>query len=403
MNATLASHRPLSALLSQVLVAFTVECNNDSELRMSAAGYPGSGLSLTVWYTLLRFLTNDGVRVEDLPGQASTPIGPVKFLLGCLERWRFVTLQPDSTDERPVPQAPHRLTGRQLRQGWGSGRGIRNEWLVRVTPKGRKAIEIWPGVLEEVETRWKDRFGQDVIEKLCRSLQIVAEQIRNAKPGVPPARVLRLSFPANAKLPDQTSLPRLLAILLRAFAEEFQRDSTVPMELGANTLRVLSANPIPEREIPRLTGCSPETSGIGWQIKRFLVIVPAPAGRRGKMVRLNARGLAAQASYRSLVQDIENRWKTRFGKENLTTLREQLERLFLLRNDRGPLLAQGLIPPEGVTRAGHQAPALGGRDVGVAARKRMHDLVEQTAEFVRDPANALPHFPLWDMNRGFGP
>jgi hypothetical protein len=120
-------------------------------------------------------------------------------------------------------------------------------------------------------------------------------------------------------------------------------------------------------------------------------------------VRLNARGLAAQASYRSLVQDIESRWKTRFGKENLTTLREHLEQLFLLRNDRGPLLAQGLIPPEGVTRAGRQAPALGRRDVGVAARKRMHDLVEQTAEFVRDPANALPHFPLWDMNRGFGP
>jgi hypothetical protein len=33
----------------------------------------------------------------------------------------------------------------------------------------------------------------------------------------------------------------------------------------------------------------------------------------------------------------------------------------------------------------------------------MRDMVEQTAAFVGDPANALPYFPLWDMNRGFGP
>jgi hypothetical protein len=33
----------------------------------------------------------------------------------------------------------------------------------------------------------------------------------------------------------------------------------------------------------------------------------------------------------------------------------------------------------------------------------MRDLVAQTEEFVRDPAGTLPHYPLWDMNRGFGP
>jgi hypothetical protein len=48
-------------------------------------------------------------------------------------------------------------------------------------------------------------------------------------------------------------------------------------------------------------------------------------------------------------------------------------------------------------------PALGRRTVGPAARQRMRDLVAQTAEFMRDPAGTLPHHPLWDMNRGFGP
>jgi hypothetical protein len=73
------------------------------------------------------------------------------------------------------------------------------------------------------------------------------------------------------------------------------------------------------------------------------------------------------------------------------------------RRDDRLLLSEGLIPAEGTMRAGAQAPALGRRDVGPAARQRMRDLVAQTELFVMDPAVALPHYPLWDMNRGFGP
>ncbi len=38
-----------------------------------------------------------------------------------------------------------------------------------------------------------------------------------------------------------------------------------------------------------------------------------------------------------------------------------------------------------------------------AAKQRARELVAQTEDFVRDPAGTLPHYPLWDMNRGFGP
>jgi hypothetical protein len=30
-------------------------------------------------------------------------------------------------------------------------------------------------------------------------------------------------------------------------------------------------------------------------------------------------------------------------------------------------------------------------------------MAKQTEAFLRDPAGTLPHYPLWDMNRGFGP
>jgi hypothetical protein len=80
-----------------------------------------------------------------------------------------------------------------------------------------------------------------------------------------------------------------------------------------------------------------------------------------------------------------------------------LERVLGAEHGDHPLMSEGLVPPRGTIRSGDVAPALGRRDVGVAARKRARDLVVQSEQFARDPAGTLPHYPLWDMNRGFGP
>jgi hypothetical protein len=125
--------------------------------------------------------------------------------------------------------------------------------------------------------------------------------------------------------------------------------------------------------------------------------------RRGKVVRLNAGGLEVQRSYLRLVDNIEKRWEARFGRKSVSELCESLLAVFAKQDANGPAMAAGLEAPEGVARAGAQTPALGRTDVGAAARQRVRDLVEQTEAFVRDPAAALPFYPLWDMNRGFGP
>ncbi|MGB7437025.1 MAG: hypothetical protein WBW49_16545, partial [Candidatus Acidiferrum sp.] len=382
-----------------------VELDNEFERRMSEAGYPGAGISLSLWYTVMRFVGDQGLRVQELAERSSAALAPIKFELGCLERWRFVTLQPDVADQRPIPRTLHKRAGRKLRAGWGSARGIRDEWIVRATPKGQKGIEVWTPLVGEIEQRWENRFGPEVMGGLRKALSVVAEQLDRER-----REKLSNSSRTNEKTTSrkrrsaaELNFPALLTRLLMAFAREFRRESKVPLELCANTLRVLGEKPIAEREIPRLTGTSPETSGISWQVKPFVVIEPDPSARRGKVVRLNALGLATQAGYWRLVGEIEKRWGERFGEENVREVRERLLGIFALRDKDGLLLAQGLRPPEGVTRAGHQAPALGRRDVGSAARQRMRDLVAQTGEFMRDPTNALPHYPLWDMNRGFGP
>jgi hypothetical protein len=94
-KSTPAPSRPLFALLSQIIVAYTVEFDNEFERRMSEAGHPGAGLSLMVWHTVMRFLDDNGISVENLETQSIIALSPIKFQLGCLERWRFITLQPD--------------------------------------------------------------------------------------------------------------------------------------------------------------------------------------------------------------------------------------------------------------------------------------------------------------------
>jgi hypothetical protein len=403
----LAPDRPLSALLSQILVAFTIEFDNEFERRMGLAGYPGARLSLVVWSNLMRFLAERGVSVSDLTAQALVPKERMRFELGCLERWGFIALQPDPTDHRPIPLRAHRLAGRDLRDGWGSGRGIRSEWIVRLTTKGLKAAKIWPLLFREIEQRWQTRFGNEAIARLRETLQTVVGQLDFELPhglpgGLEMAEAVAFpprSAPVSALLP----LPTLLSQSLLAFAMEFNRESSASLALSANTLRVLGEQPVHLGDIPRLTGGSPEASGLGWQLKPYVVVEPDPTASRGKVVRLAPRGLKARQAYHRLVGEIEKRWERRFGKGNIRRLRESLQGLCHQRGGDRSLLSEGLIPPQGVARAGGQAPSLGRRDVGVAAQQRMRDLVAQTENFVRDPANTLPHYPLWDMNRGFGP
>src|SRR5690349_20633882 len=72
----------LPALLSQVLVAFTIECDNEFERQMpprtsnygNTAGR-GAGpwlVSMAMWWTCMRFVAVDGITVAELTRRART-------------------------------------------------------------------------------------------------------------------------------------------------------------------------------------------------------------------------------------------------------------------------------------------------------------------------------------------
>ena len=400
------SSRPLSALLSQVLVAFTVELDNEFELRMAKLGFAGGRLSLAVWLNLLRFVGDSSISVAELAARSQFEQTEIKSMLGCLERWRFVWLDSTQGDKNAAPIS-EMMTRRRLGKDWGSGRGIHSKTAVELTSMGVKAREVWEPLPKAIEDRWQKRFGDEASNDLRLALEAIQKELEIELPqGFVDIRWRRRPFPARRPgLTSDLLLPTLLSQLLLAFAIEFEPKSDAPLALCANTLRVLSEEPTAEAELPRLTGCSPETCGLGWQLKPFVVVGPDPTVKRGKALRLSGRGLLAQQQYRRLTAEIEQTWEKRFGRQKVDRLRSALLKLFDLEGN-GPyplLVSEGLAPPPGVVRSGDSAPALGRIEVGSAALKRGRDLVTQTEAFVADPVHALPHYPMLDMNRGFGP
>jgi len=77
-----AGRLPLSALLSQVLVAFIIEFDNEFERQMphrttDHGRTQGQGkvpwlVSMAMWSTCMRFITADGITVRELTKRART-------------------------------------------------------------------------------------------------------------------------------------------------------------------------------------------------------------------------------------------------------------------------------------------------------------------------------------------
>jgi DNA-binding MarR family transcriptional regulator len=340
---------PLSALLSHALVAFTIEFDNEFEHRVphrtTNHGSTGSGnspwlVSMVMWLKFLRFVPVDGISVRELKGLTRSTEKELRTWLTRLGKWwGYVVVEPDAS------------------QSSSSRAGI--GWVVRPTPGGVKALEAWRTLTGIIEKRWQERFGQDVIARLKKSLQALVDKSDDNLPDFLPI----LGYDLLSKCPDREpsvskqaaaseyGLPILLSKVLLAFAVEFESGSGMSLAVSANVLRVVGEEGVRVRDVQRLAGVSKEAvaASLGRLEERgFIVVKAATSGSRVKTVTLTSRGRIAQDAYHRLVGEIEENWQVRLGKDAVDNLRESLERLGGDGTAQHSPLFRGLEPyPEG--------------------------------------------------------
>jgi DNA-binding MarR family transcriptional regulator len=261
----------------------------------------------------LEGVDENGLPVGELERRARTATN-----LAGMQRWGYITIEKDPADQRPKPP--------------------RSAWVVRATPVGRKAREVWQPLIHAIEKRWQQRFGKDEIAELWESLWAVARQLDLELPDYLPILGYGLfsqrpDYERRASARSEDSplpLPALLSRVLLAFAIEFETESDLSFAISANILRVLDEKGVRLRDIPLLTGLSKEAISMGMGIlrkKRLAVVEPDPSGSRAKVARLTPKGREAKDAYRELLINIEQRWQARFGKDTIHALREPLEQL----------------------------------------------------------------------------
>src|SRR5579875_2197863 len=91
---------PLSALLSQALVSFTIEFDNEAERRMrhrtTLQGGRGPWLvSLVMFSNCMRFVTESGITVRELEALAGTPTN-----LHGMQRWGYIRIEGSGRERR---------------------------------------------------------------------------------------------------------------------------------------------------------------------------------------------------------------------------------------------------------------------------------------------------------------
>jgi hypothetical protein len=345
---------PLSTLLSHVLVAFTIELDNEFERRLGDSGHRPRVTSLVMWSNFMRFV-GDGIAVAELP--AATGIRKARTLstLGGMERWGYVSAGPDPETRR---------------DGYGSARGLRPDWVIRPTAAGRAAAAIWRPLADEIEGRWAERFGAEAVEELRSCLEAMPEQVTLPQfmPIVGGAnwKLAEAVGEGGSEVASRLPLSALLSRALLAYTLEFERESAVALPLAANVVRVLNESGVALKDVPHRGGISQEAVAMAttFLAKHGYVTVEE------KIVRLTAAGRDAQERAERLHGELD---------QTAATLRKALA-AFLSRSD---LLADGLRPHPG-----------GWRGTGPYAAR--------TEAMLDDPTGALPHYPMV-LHRGGWP
>lgn len=334
---------PLSALLSQALVAFTIEFDNEFEHlvphRTTNHGSAGGSapapwlVSMVMWLMLMRFVPDEGIDAKELYWRAGLAPKELRmWLVRMAKWWGYLTV----TDK-----------------------------FARPTAGGMKALEVWRPLTDVVQKRWQNRVGKAPLDQLLEVMRTIVKSDGTDYPDyLPVLGYPLLTSPPTVKSEAQSrsnhTLPALLSKLLLAFATEFERESNLSLAVCADLLRPTGDEGVPIRQLPSLSGVS--KGAIAMALRRaeecdLGIVQRQPAKGRLKIFVLTPQGRRARDKYFHLSGDIEKSWGGKFGKPNVETLRELLEALAGSSSSQPSPLLEWLKPYPDGWRASVPAPA----------------------------------------------
>jgi hypothetical protein len=326
---------PLSAMLSQTLVAFTIEFDNEAERQIEhkTTGHGGTrgGLwlvSMAMWLNCVRYAAEDPITVGEMRRLARG-----RTNLDGMRRWGYITLTPDPADARSKP----RETSLQ----------------VRATPRGLRAKQAWEPLTGVIEQRWRERYGADAVGRLTGALQAIASHLGNwlpdclpilgyglfsagSRPGENRYDAIRAEYDEYERHrvagdgPDgMLPLPWLLARVLLTFAIDFELEAKISLAIAANALRVIDEQGTRIKDLPALSGVSTEglAMATGYLEKRGLAVVGTETGEKWRVARLTPAGSQVAAVSRNVLAAVEDRWRARYGAGAVGALRQALQPL----------------------------------------------------------------------------
>ena len=354
---TASAGLPLSALLSQLLVALTIEVDNEFEHRMrhrtsNHGASPGRGrgpwlTSFAMWGNFLRFVGPDGITVDELTARP----GVETWALPGMMRWGYVTVEG----------------------GTGAWRGKQppRDATVHLRSSGRRAAAIWSGLSEPLQRRWRKRFGSEQIDALRDALARLAGHAERELPHylIDGRYEMRVELAragdtdggrtAQRAAAAELDLVALLSQTLLLYAADYDARASRGIALGANALRVMSADPVRLRDLAPRVGLARETTDVivGRMAKWGLAAIDGErTASRGKVARLTDEGLRARAEYLPTAEAVEFEWSARYGELVLERLRTALIAVVGESEDGRSRLWAGLEPYPDGWRASVAAP-----------------------------------------------
>ena len=309
----------LPALLSHALIAFTREYGD-----APAVGFP----SLPVWANVLRAVGEGGTETE-VRERAIVSRRVLRVVLRELTQMDWLTVEDPTPGKRGKARLPKRI---------------------RLTQRGMAMERAGRERVEDVESRWRQRFGNERVEQLRHALAGIAAaqelelphyligygiadasltggSYLPAEPGPPRKPARGEEWPVVPRAPDEApslTLPALLSWALAAFTLDYEAHELGSLPWASVFLRHLPDEGMSLGEARKL--CDVVGNGRSGPERHLCVAVaPGKPSDTSRTVYPTPKSRHVRDAWPWLVREVEREWQERFGSATVAELRRVLE------------------------------------------------------------------------------